>query len=542
MSTLSYVDEPGIVWPDALAVTIEMAKTHEELSRGLRDLEYMSLWDNRSTELLAANAERRATERGWRDLAMYARLVGASGDLSASDLVRVAAISREVNAWGIENAHEYLIGRSHSVLCKVFRNIGDNAESLAHAVEAMRHTTDGAAQWVRVIHISWLAVALASNQLHDESRERFQASIELAADAGDDALRFLVLNNFAYSMYAIGDREAAIAAAEKMRELREVSDVPMFLEAWDTLARIEMLDGNYAAASALLRPAMIDAVETMTTEADSVPMCRLTLAECERFQGDLEAAQASLDACVAVATERGLPQVVMEVMEEQARLFAAQGMYREAYEELQRCHVEMVALQDSEQEVRAHVVLAVHVNEETRRARDQFEDLSLSDSLTGLRNRRFVDEALPAALAAAAHAHEPISVAILDIDHFKQVNDILSHETGDEVLIALAQLLRDNTDEHTKIARLGGEEFLLIMPRTDASAAVAECERVRMAVGGHTWDSVTGDLPVTVSVGIATVAGDEVVASSAVLSSADRHLYLAKRAGRNQSSSSLATS
>jgi two-component system cell cycle response regulator len=155
------------------------------------------------------------------------------------------------------------------------------------------------------------------------------------------------------------------------------------------------------------------------------------------------------------------------------------------------------------------------------------------DALTGLHNRRFVNERLPVLLGEAAAHGTPLSVALVDLDHFKRVNDTLSHATGDEVLQSIGELLQQATTGSEVAARMGGEEFLLILPRTSPAEAAERCERLRRRVRAYAWGPITGRLPVTTSIGVTTVTGAGPTLA-AVLSQADRNLYAAKRAGRDR--------
>jgi diguanylate cyclase (GGDEF)-like protein len=155
------------------------------------------------------------------------------------------------------------------------------------------------------------------------------------------------------------------------------------------------------------------------------------------------------------------------------------------------------------------------------------------DPLTGLHNRRYVNERLPALLGEASVRRAPLSVAILDLDHFKRINDTLSHSTGDAVLQQVARLLVEAATGPAVAARMGGEEFLLILPDVDAAEAARRCEQVRLRIRAHDWEPVAGALPVTASIGVTTVP-DGRGTPSALLSRADRNLYAAKRAGRDR--------
>lgn len=159
------------------------------------------------------------------------------------------------------------------------------------------------------------------------------------------------------------------------------------------------------------------------------------------------------------------------------------------------------------------------------------EQLAYNDELTGLWNRRFMQRRLSAALRAAGRHGRALSLALVDIDHFKDVNDRHGHAVGDAVLVAVAQRLRRAVREEDVIGRWGGEEFLVLLPEEDARGAVAAADRIRAQVGAEPIDTPDATVAVTVSVGCATHrTGD---GADDLLRRADDALYEAKRAGRN---------
>ncbi len=159
-------------------------------------------------------------------------------------------------------------------------------------------------------------------------------------------------------------------------------------------------------------------------------------------------------------------------------------------------------------------------------------ELSLRDPLTGLHNRRHADHELPRLLASAQRYGQPLAMAMADLDHFKQVNDDHSYSIGDEVLRRFSQIMIDNARGADVITRYGGEEFLLVMPRTSLAQAHVVCERLRSEVERHPWHEVVDGLLITVSIGIAdTVRHDGLVT---LVGSADKALHEAKRGGRNR--------
>ncbi len=146
-----------------------------------------------------------------------------------------------------------------------------------------------------------------------------------------------------------------------------------------------------------------------------------------------------------------------------------------------------------------------------------------TDPLTGVRNRRAFDESLVKMLAAHENDEVPLSVAMLDLDHFKNINDEQGHLTGDRVLQDLAQLLKPSLREGDLLARYGGEEFVVLMPRTSLHSAAKQAERMRMRVAEK--------LSTTISIGVAASLPSETATS--LMSRADAALYKAKDEGRD---------
>ena len=153
------------------------------------------------------------------------------------------------------------------------------------------------------------------------------------------------------------------------------------------------------------------------------------------------------------------------------------------------------------------------------------------DQLTGLGNRRHLDQRLPMLLELAQSQGSPLTVALIDLDHFKQINDRFGHAIGDKVLIEMAHKLRENTRSSDVLARIGGEEFLIVFADMPGAQAHEVCERLRSRVAAHHWDTLAPGLAVTLSIGLAHAPPYEL---STLFDQADRAMYRAKQGGRNR--------
>lgn len=157
------------------------------------------------------------------------------------------------------------------------------------------------------------------------------------------------------------------------------------------------------------------------------------------------------------------------------------------------------------------------------------EVLAVTDKLTGLYNRRKLDELLDEELVRARHYEVDVSIIMLDIDHFKRVNDTYGHAIGDDVLVGMAKLLRENTRDADALGRLGGEEFVVVCRHCDATACLDAALKLREAISTHAFPNVGR---VTASFGTASCRADDSAAS--LLARADAALYRAKAAGRDR--------
>jgi two-component system cell cycle response regulator len=185
-------------------------------------------------------------------------------------------------------------------------------------------------------------------------------------------------------------------------------------------------------------------------------------------------------------------------------------------------------------ELLARVNAALRVKalqDELRKRAEDLDRVSRTDHLTGLFNRRHMEEQLRMLGAGAKRHGYPLAVLIVDVDHFKTVNDTLGHHAGDEVLVAVCDRLRHTLRTEDILGRWGGEEFLLVLPHTGADAARVLAERLRRAVSASPVAVERGSLTITISVGGAAA---EEPGDHQLLQLADHELYAAKDDGRDR--------
>jgi two-component system, cell cycle response regulator len=177
------------------------------------------------------------------------------------------------------------------------------------------------------------------------------------------------------------------------------------------------------------------------------------------------------------------------------------------------------------------------LEEQLMQARKQMEVLAMHDGLTGLLNRRAIEEQAEAEFSIARRKERSLSIILLDIDHFKRVNDTHGHKMGDEVLQRVAGVLSESLRKYDRLGRWGGEEFLLILPDTDSQGAMIVAERLRVQTAETNIPQENGEpFSVQISLGVATtiVLKFSTITLAGFIDEADQALYKAKQGGRNQ--------
>jgi len=176
----------------------------------------------------------------------------------------------------------------------------------------------------------------------------------------------------------------------------------------------------------------------------------------------------------------------------------------------------------------------VDLQKELMETNKRLELLSITDGLTKLYNHRYFQDEMARAFEESQRYQRPLSLAIIDIDFFKKVNDTYGHAVGDDVLKAVAKLFQESIRSTDLAARYGGEEFAVMMPETDLDDAMAFAEKIRTLIETTPFPTAAGPLGVTVSIGLAAVPRTKIHAAKELVIAADKALYRAKRGGRNQ--------
>jgi diguanylate cyclase (GGDEF)-like protein len=514
------VDESTIITADMAADLL----TQLELRHG----QYVQ-----SQRPLAERLVRVATDLDRSDLRRRAQLVIADATIRQGEIVVGSSLARQVEADAERNSDPYALARAHYQLAWASHTIGDIPEAQIHGIHALELLPDDAARGIVMDHLMIVAIAYNPSPQADAY---FQEALVIAQECGDPVRTIIIHNNIAYAAMDAGDLATAHEHVARMLELAEHARYQLPIVQLETAARLYNIEERYEDAIAVLAPVeQMDQVLGPDDVPSDVrfPLGLLALARAWRGLRRWDTAQRLLDQATERAKDGGMKHLMARIIQEQAFLHADRGDFEQAFGAYKAYHDAIMALQFEEQRARARVVQATFDAERNRQQAEHFRQLAMRDALTGLFNRRFMDDLLTRSIHESELSGSALSLAIIDADFFKRINDQLSHEVGDSVLRTLASVLLAAKPEGSTVCRLGGEEFILIMPELDAVEAMSACDAVRHAVAEHDWSTLTGSLSLTVSIGVTTTEGGRTT-PSAILSDADRNLYAAKRSGRNR--------
>jgi diguanylate cyclase (GGDEF)-like protein len=505
----------------------------DEISAAILTIEDGVLSDVLETRDAAARLEQEALALGDELLVQRARLCGVTMLMRTGELAAAARQIWSIHRWAEDHREPRLLARLHLTWSNIHQFLGDPAQSLEHALKAVELLDATATPYMEIYHRLKLADALGAMGSMDAARARYRQTEEFCHRLDRPDLLLWLLNNWAWTEAAAGETARAERIAQRLRDQTTEQGIELPPNVLDTIGGIEIQSGRFIDAERTLLTCIQRYGDGRMEDADSLAEYLLTLARAQRGVGATDRAQATLDRSRAVCAERDLGHTLVRVHQEQAELYAARGDFEAAFAEYKVFHAAQNRLVTADREAQARTRQAMFETAEAREEAERFREQARRDPLTGLLNRRYVDEQLPGLIQ-----RDPLlTLAIVDLDHFKQINDRLSHDVGDQVLVQVSRILESSLAAICPdgfAARMGGEEFLMVLPGTEVATAARLLDEIRATVGAHAWQPVVGDLPVTISIGVATRAQASSPTQPALLSAADRNLYAAKHAGRDR--------
>jgi diguanylate cyclase (GGDEF)-like protein len=241
------------------------------------------------------------------------------------------------------------------------------------------------------------------------------------------------------------------------------------------------------------------------------------------------------DECVGMLTlDKVDPEFYTEDHARLAQSFATQAAIAlENARAFERAQHEVEVRREAEEQLRAANEVLQQRMVEIEALQEHLREQSVRDPLTGVFNRRYLMETLAREIPRARRAHAPLTVAVIDVDHFKGINDLLGHEAGDRVLAQVAEVLATHVRDEDVVCRYGGEEFVVVLPGTELEVACERAERWRADLRAMVLPHALEGRAVTISVGLAS-APEHGSTGDALVRAADQAMYTAKHLGRDR--------
>lgn len=451
-----------------------------------------------------------------------------------------------------------LVGLAHMRTAIIYDVMGESPAGLEHlrkAADGYRAAGDeaGLARCDNVMGALYLRV-----EDYAQAAQCFRKSLAYAEKSGDNRRLVSTLSNLSVATRFMKDYTASVAAAERAAELAST------LEARATSLANLAISLHAAGRLRESEAVFLQADDFIRDLGDPAYTAEHNRAFAQLYieLGEYEKAKPLLGSALATARELGLARQEMNSRRDLYELYKAWGDPARALEHLEAFH-ELVRTRDREDAARdlelfkwRTEVERARLEAERERARreqlassyaeldavhrsltaraTELEWYSYRDSLTELANRRYFDERLTSEAERATSEGIELSLMMLDLDEFKKINDEHGHPVGDEVLRTVARLLLSSVRRSDLVARLGGEEFAILLTSTQTlGESIQLAEQIRTFIADYNWSRVHEGLAVTVSIGGAALSeagGDPL----RLLALADRRLYRAKRSGRNR--------
>jgi diguanylate cyclase (GGDEF)-like protein len=443
-------------------------------------------------------------------------------------------------------------------LANVYSVLGSHSEAVSHyleAIELARSEGDQRGELVMISNLGYLSEEIGALS---QALSYYEQSLQLSVALGDLYFQAGTLSNQCSTLRQLGRlKESQIAGELACAQARQLENPIRLGSALQALATVYRDQGQLAQASTHMQEAIACYQEAgslrylpgaLRLQGEILLRQDNTSAAEQSFQQALAQAQNDQDAKEEAATQKVLAQFY-EDQGAHARALCHFKAYHQLEHRLEREHVQLVlasrladveaqkAQKEAElQRLRNGALAAVNAaleeaNREKAALVERLAQQATQDHLTQLHNRRYLEQYLPGLPLGTLSSRRTVSLALADLDDFKDINDRFGHEIGDKVLRKVAKLFQKNCPRDGILVRYGGEEILLILPNTEQSVAHQLCEKIRLAIQHYSWSRFHPELRVTISIGLGSARTRSL---RKLLKRADSLLYEAKSAGKNR--------
>ena len=433
--------------------------------------------------------------------------------------------------------------KAHHQIGRNYAELGASQQALEHLLLAheLRTQTDPC-------FFNAMGVVYYQRKNYDEAKIWYERALEFSKDdESEDGLwlKGALHQNFSFIAFEQGDYASSLNYSLKALDFSKRASRPMEIRVHYAIIKNYLYLGDLQNAEKHYQAAL-----TLEEEVGAAKTLESYLQPAALFEAKEQFSEAENMLLEGIEfIKENLDTWLSTAYEQLINLYKKQGKYREALEVSEtRYNVKVEQLNHSFDEQTTFLLSKVQhdmVKQEREFYRTQSrilsEDLTEAqaqaqkDALTGIYNRAYFDYIAQILFDSSQNLKQPLSILLIDIDHFKKVNDTFGHLIGDEVLRTIASLMELNVRKEDVLARFGGEEFVILLPNASEQLAMVVAEKIRTTIEKYDWESITENLKVTLSIGIKQCT-DSLHLS---LDQADKRLYQAKELGRNRCVSDL---
>ena len=426
----------------------------------------------------------------------------------------------------------YLIGSIQSLLGRIYWHVEDFPTSMDYYLNALKLIQTENHPDLEVSLINGLGLVQYGLENYAEALGHFKTCLEKAR-ADDLTGRADASNNTAYVLHMLGrDPEALEYGRAALSLFNRLETSVGKMETLQSLGAIHLALGNYDEAMTFLQ----EGIE-LSRQNDSPRLeisYVLEISRIHQMQGQPDRAEAELLQALQTAERIASLTNISLIHERLVEIYKEKQDYRSALEHFEAFHAVYRKIFNDKSDRRFKNLQILHQVEMTQKQADVYLELARTDFLTSLDNRRRFLEIAEIAFQRAKIDQGPLAIILLDIDHFKNVNDRYGHKAGDEVLAAVAARIKKSLRQGDFAGRYGGEEFIILLAGSNSDQCLNIAERIRQAVAELAIQIDESTVRVTISLGLACVDPERVLPLEAVINGADQAMYLAKQQGRNR--------
>jgi|GEM_PF-1852455 diguanylate cyclase (GGDEF)-like protein len=442
------------------------------------------------------------------------------------------SIALQANQLAQQIGDKYLIGSIQSLLGRIYWHIDDYATSMDYYLNALKLVQTENHPDLEISLINGLGMVQYGLENYNESLGYFKACLEKATE-NDVTGRADANNNIGYVLHMLGrDREAVEYGAAALSLFNQTGNYVGKLHTLHSLGAIHFALRNFVQAMKYLQEGLD------LSRQNNSQLLELTfiaeISQIHRIEGALGKAEEELLMALQIAESINSLTNVSLIHERLIGIFKERQDYKSALEHFEAFHSAFKKLFNDKSDRRIKNLEILNQVESVRKQAELYRELAGTDSLTKLVNRRQFIEIAEAAIQQVKSEQGQLAIIMLDIDHFKNVNDRYGHKAGDEVLSTVAARIKQSLRPGDVAGRYGGEEFVVLVSGATLNQCLKIAERIRRKVGQQTFNMGQAVVKVTISLGVAGMNLDRMFPLDALINYADQAMYGAKRQGRNR--------